>query len=67
MSLNKKIPAIVRRTVWNTYIGEHIGKTKCPLCQQNNIQQFQFHCAHVIAKSQGGSDHISNLRWLTFF
>jgi hypothetical protein len=62
MSLNKKIPAIVRQNVWNIYIGAHIGKTKCLLCQQNDIEPFQFHCAHVIAQSKGGSDQVQNLR-----
>ena len=59
---NKKTPANIRQTVWNIYIGENIGKIKCPLCQQNDIQPFQFHCAHVIARSHGGSMDVSNLR-----
>ena len=62
MSLNKKIPAIIRQSVWNTYIGEQVGKTKCPLCQQNDIHPFIFHCAHIIPQSKGGSDQVSNLR-----
>ena len=59
---NKKIPANIRQTVWNTYIGENIGKIKCPMCQQNDIQPFQFHCGHVIARSKGGQVDASNLR-----
>ena len=59
---NRKIPINVRQTVWNTYIGEDIGKIKCPLCQQNDISPFQFHCAYVIARSKGGSCDASNLR-----
>ena len=59
---NKKTPANIRQTVWNIYIGEDIGKVKCPLCQQNDIRPFQFHCGHVIARSHGGSLDVSNLR-----
>lgn len=59
---NKKIPATVRQDVWDNYIGEDIGKIKCPLCQRTEIRPLQFHCAHVIARSKGGSDDLSNLR-----
>lgn len=59
---NKTIPAIVRFKVWNTYVGEHVGKTLCPLCQLNDIHPLKFHCAYVIAKSNGGSDEVENLR-----
>jgi 5-methylcytosine-specific restriction endonuclease McrA len=58
----KKLPASIRQAVWETYIGDQIAKTKCPLCQLNEIKTFQFHCAHVIPRSHGGSDEISNLR-----
>lgn len=58
----KNTPCNVRQTVWNTYIGGNIGRIKCPLCQQNDIQPFQFHCGHVVAQSKGGSFNISNLR-----
>ena len=59
---NKKIPQCVRQQVWNSYIGDDIGKTKCLLCEQNDITPFQFHCAHVIAKSRDGKCDVSNLR-----
>ena len=58
----KRIPANIRQAVWETYIGEDIGKIKCPLCQKNDIKPFQFQCGHVIACSKGGSIDVSNLR-----
>jgi 5-methylcytosine-specific restriction endonuclease McrA len=60
--VNQSIPAIIKDQVWNTWIGEEIGKTKCPLCQHNEIRQSRFHCAHVTAKSKGGRNLIENLR-----
>ena len=59
---NKQIPQSVRQEVWNTYIRDHIGKTKCLVCEQTDISPFQFHCGHVIAKSKNGTCDVSNLR-----
>lgn len=58
----KPIPKAVKMAVWNTYIGDSIGKTKCPVCQQQEITQMNFHCAHVVAEALGGETHVSNLR-----
>jgi hypothetical protein len=62
VTINKSIPKISKKTVWNTYIGADVGKTKCLICQETDIQQCEFHCAHVIAKSRGGSNEVENLR-----
>ena len=62
IKINKTIPAVIKKQVWDTYIGSSIGKIECPLCQNNEIQQLNFHCAHVTARSKGGSDQIENLR-----
>lgn len=62
ISLQKYIPMTLRINVWNTYIGPKIGQIKCPMCQQNEIQQLIFHCSHIIPKCHGGSDEIENLR-----
>ena len=59
---HEQIPESVRQEVWNTYIGDHIGKTKCVVCEQTDISPFQFHCRHVIAKSKNGTCDASNLR-----
>ena len=48
--------------VWNTYIGEDIGKTKCMICNINDITQMNFHCGHVVAEAKGGKTTLNNLR-----
>jgi len=58
----KSIPAAVKRIVWNRYIGETIGKSKCLCCKVTDITQLSFHCGHVIAEANGGTIEITNLR-----
>ena len=58
----KNIPATVKRLVWNTYIGEEIGKTKCLCCKVTDITQMSFHCGHLIAESNKGETAVYNLR-----
>lgn len=56
------IPSTIKRMVWNKYIGECIGKTKCYCCKLSDITQLSFHCGHVIAESNGGGIEVENLR-----
>ena len=56
------IPAAVRRTVWNTYLGEEIGKTQCYIGCTNYITQLTFECGHVKAESKGGLTVINNFQ-----
>lgn len=58
----KRIPAAIKRLVWNIYVGETIGKTKCMCCNWTDITQSSFHCGHVIAESRGGQITVDNLR-----
>jgi hypothetical protein len=58
----KSMPQSLRISVWDTYIGRSIGETKCSVCNNNNISQFDFHCGHIIAEKNGGTTCISNLR-----
>ena len=58
----KPIPAAVKRLVWNTYIGEEIGKAKCRCCNITDITQLSFHCGHIIAEANGGEIKVSNLK-----
>ena len=58
----KKISATMKRLVWNTNIGEEIGKTKCLCCKSTDITQMSFHCGHVIAEINGGELIVSNLK-----
>lgn len=57
-----QISKSMRVAVWNKYIGENIGKTKCTCCRQYYITQLNFECGHVIAESLGGETEIYNLR-----
>ena len=58
----QNIPHILRIKVWNKWIGEEIGKTKCLCCKSTDITQMSFHCGHVIAEVNGGELIVSNLR-----
>lgn len=58
----KQIPATLKRMVWNTYIGEDIGKSKCFCCDTTYITQLSFHCGHYISEHKGGEMILSNLR-----
>lgn len=58
----KSIPIAVKRLVWNKYIGEDIGKSKCYCCKLSSITQLSFHCGHVVAEKNGGDINVDNLR-----
>jgi hypothetical protein len=57
-----KIPATIKRLVWNTYIGENIGKSKCLCCNLTDITQLNFSCGHIISEYYGGKISIDNLK-----
>ena len=58
----KSIPSTMKRLVWNTHIGEEIGKAKCLCCKITDITQLSFNCGHIIAESNGGELIVSNLK-----
>jgi len=58
----KLIPKSLRIKVWNTYIGEDIGKIKCLCCNTIDITQSIFECGHIIAEAKGGETSLENLR-----
>jgi hypothetical protein len=58
----QKIPATIKRLVWNTYIGENIGKSKCLCCNLTDISQLNFSCGHIISEYYGGKISIDNLK-----
>ncbi len=58
----KTIPVALKRKVWDHWVGEQIGKTKCPCCKLTDITQLNFSCGHILAEANGGSLHVSNLR-----
>ena len=63
LKLRKKtIPKSLRIAVWNTYVGEDVGRTACDVCKTNIITQMSFHCGHVEAENKGGATTLTNLR-----
>ena len=58
----KSISSTLKRLVWNTNIGEAIGKSKCTCCKSTDITQLSFNCGHIIAESNGGDTIVSNLK-----
>jgi hypothetical protein len=58
----KTISATIKRLVWNTNIGEQIGKAKCMCCNVTDMTQMSFNCEHIIAESNGGETIVSNLK-----
>jgi hypothetical protein len=55
------IPSTLKRLVWNKYIGEEIGKSKCFCCKLSDITQLHFHCGHIVAEKNGGRTDLTNL------
>jgi len=60
-TISKNIPISLKKAVWNHWVGMNIGETKCPICP-TLIHQISFHCGHIIAKSKGGLNTVTNLR-----
>lgn len=58
----KTIPPSLKIKVWNKYIGEEIGKSKCLCCKLQDIYQASFSCGHIIAENDGGSMSLENLK-----
>lgn len=58
----KSIPKSLKKIVWDTWIGENVGLTKCLCCKHQYIRQIEFHCGHVVAESTGGLTTVENLR-----
>ena len=58
----KPISATIKRLVWNTHIGEEVGKAKCMCCKATDIAQISFNCGHIIAEANGGETIVSNMK-----
>jgi hypothetical protein len=58
----KTISSTIKKLVWNTNVGEDIGKTKCMCCKSTDITQMSFNCGHIIAEVNGGDTIVSNLK-----
>lgn len=58
----QKIPAALKKLVWNKHIGGHAGEAKCMCCRVTTISQVSFNCGHVVAEKNGGKLELPNLR-----
>ena len=58
----EKIPAAVRKIVWNTYIGKDNSVGKCLCCDAEEISSTNFECGHIKSEKNGGEVNIDNLR-----
>ena len=56
-----KIPKIIKDQVWKQYM-PNIHESKCMCCSKNSITSNQFHCGHVLSRSNGGSNSVDNMR-----
>ena len=55
------MPHVLKRLVWNNYIGEDKGKSKCFCCKLSDITQLNFSCGHIISEHFGGKMTLDNL------
>jgi hypothetical protein len=51
----------LKTLVWSKTFTLDVGKAKCPCCEENDITQFDFECAHIKAFSKGGRTELKNL------
>jgi len=58
----KPIPKAVKTAVWNKYIGEKYGTSKCFTGCKSTISCNNHECGHIIAEVNGGEINIDNLR-----
>jgi hypothetical protein len=58
----KPIPKGVRIDCWDKWLNRDLAITKCMCCEEKEIRIIDFECGHVLARKNGGSDHIENLR-----
>ncbi len=56
------IPASLKCSVWDTYIGKEKGEGNCYCCRRKNIRQNEFQAGHVIPEHHGGPTTLDNLR-----
>jgi len=61
-TISKTIPLSLKKTVWNHWMGMNVGEAKCPVCKITLIHQMSFHCGHILAKSNGGTNTVDNLK-----
>ena len=60
--MKNSIPATVKNSVWNLYIGVNEKQGYCFCCKTEQISDRNFDCGHVQAKSKNGEATVQNLR-----
>jgi len=58
----KVIPQVIRKIVWNKYIGLKNSIGKCLCCNAEEISIYNYECGHVISEFNGGDIIVQNLR-----
>jgi hypothetical protein len=58
----KPIPKGIRIDCWDKWLDRDLAKTKCMCCEEKEIRIIDFECGHVLARKNGGTDYIENLR-----
>ena len=58
----KNIPKSIKKKAWEKYVGNEIGKTKCPVCNSVDILQSEFHGGHIISDKDGGKCTVDNIK-----
>jgi hypothetical protein len=58
----EKIPATLRNSIWNLYIGSDKKNGTCFCCNTETISTANFQCGHIISEKEGGKLTINNLR-----
>lgn len=58
----QKIPATVRNSIWNYYIGSDVKIGPCFCCNNETISTANFECGHVQSEKEGGDLTLTNLR-----
>ena len=57
-----KLPSVIRRIVWNTYVGQTNVKGKCLCCNAEEITSTNYECGHIKSEKNGGEITRENLR-----
>ena len=60
--MTTKVSSTLATDVWNFYIGEQIGQSKCMCCGTKDITQRNFESGHVLAVAEKGTTCLKNLR-----
>ena len=58
----QKIPATLRNSIWNNFIGSETKTGNCFCCNTETISVANFECGHILSEKDGGLLTLENLR-----